>query len=294
MAQTEIFALWDPFQCRVIDHHKHVLKALASVIRPQSCSSSIESCHNLARELQAENEELFRENALMYPPWAKALAQKRIVAARPSVHDLANASRPPGKEEVLELPQLSQILQLANESDQSGYSRVPVNLLKSGKIVLNKLGAVYAELWASKEAHIQRIQQICSSLAEAAVTLVVEHLIANEVPRALHTIQASQNKLSAAHQQFKSNLVKLDDLLLQVRLSAIAQWKESQEAKFADFLHALAHSVSEDSMDFRSLEHAFMEFTRRIDLYSQNEALLRQPSAELQFLMRDWLQMIRQ
>ena len=229
-------------------------------------------------------------------PFARAFA--RLVASQVNQSLLVAQVRP--VDSFQGGRQLLNLIETASISDQSGHSRVPVNLLKSAHTVMEKLYDSYKQLWAYKEKQIQHIQNSCFAISEAAVTLAKEHLIATEVPRALYVYQHCHQKTQAAHQQFTVKIQQLKQMLSKIRVSAINKWIEQQRAPLHHFLNTLSMTLEgsaggEAALDqFDDLQHSAMELDHRIELYSQSKGLLQQPAPELEFLMNDWLRVIQQ
>ena len=119
-----------------------------------------------------------------------------------------------------------------------------MNLLKSGETVLRRLAELYYQLWTAKAKEIDSLGRLSTQLGTASVTLLVEHLLDDQLTRAGHLLDVYQSKLSAAQQYMDAQQQKWSGLLSEVRKRALEQWNTHHKPRGEEFMEALGASVS--------------------------------------------------
>lgn len=343
---------WQRLHERVLDHHKHVSAELLALLTPRFQLflfhpalhrhwleyqqetgyqiSSIYQASQVMQQLGQENRQLYDQVVLQYPNWAgqgltNGHTQSHTAHAIPCTHlpaqlvALMNRAKP--NADVLQWRSIQALLQSPElKADQSGWSRVPVNLLRSGLRVLQTLADTYGRLWRYKQQLIEELNLDCTHYSQAAVTLLSEHLLVNLVPSFQRRLDQCQTKLTEMARHHQAQQGQWRGHLRQTRLAYMERIWTSQSKLWRGLLRLLHGTIQtmasyhtangeangDDGNDeqstnnmvtsleqeYREARARYSELDHRIQVQQSSSDWLEQPFAHMSNLMQDWLALV--
>ena len=300
MSNEEHLDIWQRNYEEILNHFEDCVKSIVLILSPPSSfllhsrrkeiDTNDIKADSSTRKCQLKIEELYRINNHLSQQCKYSIPNYSLLTKNNSNND----------PEFLSWNYLNKVLQLpAIKNDSSGWSRIPVNLLNSGMVVLDKLKDIYQKLWDARSKSIIQCNEYIKETSKACIHLFYEQVFLDRLPQCIQWIQQCQLKLRKNENIFQPQFEKCELLLRSLRSNTLRNWLP-QRLKWEHLLKVLQNMIDSNSffddakINYESLSKKWNRFNIEIELICRNSEILNDTSPKLQFLMQSWIEIVQE